>query len=150
MEDATQRFRMGCKYYLSQTTNCLAVGSVTRTDQLIGAVAKYGASAVDLALFGDLYTTELSALAEHLEIPFDLVSDPQIRSSHPEERNADMLGIDQSTFDSLLRKLHAQNKSKETVASELHVCPGVVQKIMSWYTEAVNQRRRPRRPSMAR
>jgi len=67
--NASERFRMTCAYYVANTTNRLVVGTVTRTERLLGSVTKYGENGVDLSLFGDLYRTEVRALARRWTSP---------------------------------------------------------------------------------
>lgn len=149
MHNARERFRMACAYYVSNTTNRLVVGSVDRTDRLLGSVAKFGDSGVDASLLGDLYRTEVRALAEDLDLPGDLADESDRPDLTPGPSDADQLGIAPRTLDSLLRLLVDEGRDELTVADRLDVDPDVVRRVRNWISDTRHKRHQPPKPSMA-
>lgn len=148
MQHASERFRMACKYYVANTSNCLVVGTVPRTDRLLGSVAKYGENGVDLSLFGDLYRTEIEALAESLAVPSEILE----RSAHPMEHtgatDAAELGIDQQELDSILHFAIDRDCSAPDVADQVDIDEATVERTIQWCASTRHKRHAPPKPSM--
>ena len=70
------RLRMITLYYSAQSRNYLVVGTSNKSEINIGYSTKYGDSAVDLQLLGDLLKKEVYELAEYLKIPDFIIEKP--------------------------------------------------------------------------
>jgi len=148
MQNAGERFRMACKYYVANTRNELVVGTVSRTDRLLGSVAKHGENGVDLSLFGDLYRTEIEALAAALAVPSDLLDQSPHPMEHTGATDAAELGIDQRDLDSVLHFAIDRGCSASAVADKVGVSESVVERTVQWCASTRHKRHTPPKPSM--
>jgi NAD+ synthase len=147
MRNASERVRMACKYYVANTRNELVVGTVPRTERLLGSVAKFGDNGVDLSLFGDLYRTEIEALADALAVPSELF-DRAPPMEHPSATDAAELGIDQRELDSVLHFAIDRDWSTPDVADRVGVDEAVVERTLRWCARTRHKRHTPPKPSM--
>jgi len=148
LANAQERFRMACAYYLSNTENGLVVGTVNRTDRLLGTTAKYGDIGADCHLLGDLYRTEVRELARGLEIPDAITDDSPRGGFEAGLRGIDELDVDDRTLDRLLRHRIDEGYSSEATADLLGIDPAVVQRVLRWCRTTRHKRHHPRKPSM--
>lgn len=148
MENASERFRMTCAYYVANTTNRLVVGTVNRTERLLGSVAKYGQNGVDIALFGDLLRTEIEALARDMDLPTDIVDRPQGQIEHVGPTDAEKLGVEQETLDSLLHYSIDEQRSDDAVAELVNADRSTVRRARQWCAATRHKRHQPLKPSM--
>ena len=63
------RLRMVVLYYYANKYGCAVVGTGDKSEILIGYFTKYGDGGVDLLPIGDLYKTQVRAMAKHLGLP---------------------------------------------------------------------------------
>ena len=63
------RLRMVTLYYYANKYGCAVVGTGDKSEILIGYFTKYGDGGVDLLPIGDLYKTQVRAMARHLGLP---------------------------------------------------------------------------------
>lgn len=147
LENAVTRFRTACLYYLANTTNRLVVGSLTRTELLLGTMAKHGETAVDLSLLGDLYRTEVAAFTDYLDVPSDLVTDRQYRSRRSARTDAAELDVALSTLDSILHYAVDLDRDRVTTAERVDVAPELVERVQTWCEQCAHKRRLPPSPS---
>jgi NAD+ synthase len=147
--NASERFRMTCAYYVANTTNRLVVGTVTRTERLLGSVTKYGENGVDLSLFGDLYRTEVRALAREMDLPEVILDGTRRRTGNTEPTDAEKLGVEQTTLDSLLHVSIDEQESDAAVAERVDVDESVVRRARQWCARTRHKRHQPPKPSMA-
>ncbi|MGI5912397.1 MAG: NAD(+) synthase [Syntrophomonadaceae bacterium] len=63
------RLRMINLYYSAQARNYLVLGTTNKSEMTIGYTTKYGDSAVDIQILGDLVKREIYELARYLKIP---------------------------------------------------------------------------------
>ncbi|MGI6469509.1 MAG: NAD(+) synthase [Syntrophomonadaceae bacterium] len=70
------RLRMLALYYAAQARNYLVVGTSNKSELSVGYSTKYGDSAVDLQLLGDLLKREVFALAAYLKVPEVIINKP--------------------------------------------------------------------------
>mgnify|MGYP000288953191 FL=1 len=148
LANAQERFRMACAYYLSNAEDGLVVGTVNRTDRLLGAPAKYGDIAADCHLLGDLYRTEVRELARALDIPESITDDSPRAGFEAGLGGVEDLGIDDQTLDRLLRLRIDEGYSSDTTADRLGVDTAVVQRVLQWCRTTRHKRHHPSKPSM--
>lgn len=70
------RLRMLTLYYLAQARNYLVVGTSNKSEISVGYSTKYGDSAVDLQILGDLLKKDVFALASYLQVPDVIINKP--------------------------------------------------------------------------
>jgi len=63
------RVHMAAVHFVADSLNCLIAGTLDRTDLTLGAFTRYGESEVDLLPLGNVFRTEVIALARDLELP---------------------------------------------------------------------------------
>lgn len=68
-ENAVERLRMACLYFAANRRGLLVCGPTTRSELLLGTPTKHGDGAADHYPLGDLYSTEVRALATHRGLP---------------------------------------------------------------------------------
>lgn len=150
MENAGERFRMACAYYAANTRNGLVVGSVNRTDRLLGSVAKFGENGVDLSLLGDLYRTEVLALARDLEMPEAILEGSRRQAMQTGTSDAAELGVEPATLDSVLHFSIDRGHDVPTVARQADVETELVRRVKKWCSSTRHKRHQPPKPSMGK
>lgn len=68
------RLRMLTLYYSAQARNYLVLGTSNKSEIMVGYATKYGDTAVDLQIIGDLIKKEVYELAEYLQIPAIIIN----------------------------------------------------------------------------
>lgn len=81
--NVTARLRMVCAYYAANRHSRLVLGTANRSELLLGYFTKYGDGAADTYPLGDLYKTEVRALAGRIGIPRRIVSKEPTAGSGP-------------------------------------------------------------------
>jgi NAD+ synthase len=99
------RLRMITLYYLAQTHNCLVLGSGNKTELMVGYFTKYGDGGVDLLPLGDLYKTEVWALARELGVPNAVVERAPSAGLWPGQTDEGEMGITYQALDRVLRAI---------------------------------------------
>lgn len=145
--NALDRLRATCAYYVANAADALVVGTVNRTRRLLGPVTKYGDTAVDCFLFGDLYRTEVDALARYLDVP-ETVCERSPRSYGVDgETRAERLGASPRTVDRVLRLSVDEGRDAAAVGDELDVDRRLVERVATWCAATRHKRHQPRKPS---
>lgn len=67
------RMRMMSLYYMAGLLNYLVVGTSNKCEIAVGYATKWGDNAVDIQLLGDLYKSEIYALARELGVPQSII-----------------------------------------------------------------------------
>lgn len=67
------RIRMVILYNYANLNNALVVGTSNKTELKLGYFTKHGDGACDLEVIGDLYKTEVRALARYLNLPSEII-----------------------------------------------------------------------------
>jgi NAD+ synthase len=68
------RLRMLTLYYSAQARNYLVLGTSNKSEIMVGYATKYGDTAVDLQIIGDLVKKEVYELARYLQIPATIIN----------------------------------------------------------------------------
>jgi len=98
------RQRMIVLYDRSVAFDGLVVGTSNKTEALLGYGTLYGDMACALAPIGDLYKTQLRAVALELGVPPEILAKPPSADLWPGQTDEDELG---ATYDDLDRCLYA-------------------------------------------
>jgi len=96
------RVRMIVLYYQAQTRGRLVMGTGNKSESLTGYFTKHGDGGVDYQPIGDLYKTQVRALAKHLGVPQHIID--KVPSAHlaPGQTDEGDLGIRYEDLDSIL------------------------------------------------
>ena len=98
------RLRMVVLYDRSAAFDALVIGTSNKTEALLGYGTLHGDMAAALAPIGDLYKTQLRAVARQLGVPEEVVSKAPSADLWPGQTDEDELG---SSYDLLDRALYA-------------------------------------------
>lgn len=112
------RLRMAILYYLAQSNNYLVAGTSNKSELLVGYFTKYGDGGVDLEPIGDLYKSEVRALARILGVPEPIINRPPTAGLWPGQTDEGEMGITYDLLDSILQALEegrTPNASEELV-----------------------------------
>lgn len=147
VRNAVERLRMTCAYYVANTSNGVVVGATNRTTRLLGPTTKHGEIAVDCFLLGDLFRTEVDALARRMDLPEAILDRSPRRDVAIGETNAERLGVSPRTLDRALHLFVDEGRDPGAIADELGVNPGVVKRVATWCAETRHKRHTPMKPS---
>jgi NAD+ synthase len=126
------RQRMIVLYDKSVEFDALVAGTSNKTEALLGYTTQYGDAASAFAPIGDLYKSQLRALAEHLGVPAEIVAKPPSADLWPGQTDEDELG---RTYDDLDRTLFALVDRRWTV--ERCVAAGLDRDLVEWVAARV-------------
>ncbi|MFC7138720.1 NAD(+) synthase [Halosimplex aquaticum] len=148
-DNAVERFRTATAYYFANRRDALVVGPVDRTDRLLGAATKYGETGVDCFLFGDLYRTEVRALAEAMDLPVEML-DGAPRSAPHDPAPAATLDVGAETIDRALGLSVDEGRGATETADRLGIDRSVVVRLADWCAATRHKRHQPPKPSTNR
>ncbi|WP_436926621.1 NAD(+) synthase [Halosimplex amylolyticum] len=148
-DNAVARFRTATAYYVANRRNALVVGPVNRTDRLLGSATKYGETGVDCFLFGDLYRTEVHALARAMDLPVEMLEETPRRGHHDPD-DAARLDVGAETVDRALRLHVDEGRDATAVADRLGIDRSVVTRLADWCAATRHKRHQPPKPSTNR
>jgi len=99
------RIRMVILYHYANINNYLVVGTGCRSEALIGFFTKYGDGGIDLSPIGDLYKTQVRALAEYLGVPKKVAYKPSSPQLYPGHKATDEIPLPYEALDPVLVEL---------------------------------------------
>jgi len=106
------RLRMIAWYYLSQASRrTLVLGAGNKSEVMVGYTTKWGDSGVDLLPLGDLYKTQVWALARELGVPPEVVERPPTAGLWPGQTDEGEMGITYAELDRTLAAIEAGDTS---------------------------------------
>jgi len=144
-ESALSRLRTACQYYVANVTNGVVLGTADRTALFTGTVVKHGDTGVDCLPLGDLYRTEVRALAAELDLPEPTSTDVEVDGMRPvPARDRGTLG--DADRDRVLHGLVDRREDPATVAGRLGLPRDAVDRVATWYAETAHKRRAPPTP----
>jgi NAD+ synthase len=119
-------------YDRSAAFDALVVGTGNKTEALLGYGTLHGDMAAALAPIGDLYKTQLRAVASHLGVPPEIVSKAPSADLWPGQTDEGELG---RTYDSLDRALFALVDRRWSV--DRCVRAGLDRELVEWVASRV-------------
>ncbi len=99
------RERMCILYDLSAKYNALVAGTGNRTELMIGYCTQYGDSACAFEPLGNLYKTEVKALAEYLDLPKVIIDKNPTADLWEGQTDEEEMGISYNRLDEILYQL---------------------------------------------
>jgi NAD+ synthase len=112
------RERMSILYDLSMAEQALVLGTSNKTELLLGYGTLFGDMASALNPIGELYKTQLYAVARHLDLPQNVLSKPPSADLWAGQTDEDELGMRYAVVDQVLHLLVDERRSRaEVVAS---------------------------------
>jgi NAD+ synthase len=122
------RVRMNLLYLIANSLNRLVIGTSNKSELLLGYFTKFGDGGSDVAPLGDLYKTQVWALAKHLAIPKQIISKPPTAGLIKDQNDEDELGLNYKTIDKILYGLELEY-TVSRIADELSIKPEIVESI---------------------
>jgi NAD+ synthase len=107
------RIRMTVLFAWAREQHRLVAGTGNKSELLLGYFTKYGDGGVDLLPIGDLYKTEVRALAEHLGLPAAIRERPPSAGMWEGQTDEGELGLPYSEIDQILRGLEELRPEEE-------------------------------------
>jgi NAD+ synthase len=142
---AAERLRASAARFEADSTDRLVLGTADRTDRLLGTGPAHGDGGPDLVPLGDIYRTEVRALARHLGVPEAVVRTP---TDGPDGRPDEGVGdVADGTVDSVLWLLVEEGYDPEAVAAELDVDPAIVGRLAERCDDPGGRRAAPPTPA---
>jgi NAD+ synthase len=112
------RVRMVLLFDRSARESALVLGTSNKTELLLGYGTLHGDLASAINPLGDLYKTQVRALAEHLDVPESIRTKPPSADLWPGQSDEDELGLRYEEVDRLLALLIDARVSRETAVEE--------------------------------
>ncbi|GAA0664173.1 NAD+ synthase [Natronoarchaeum mannanilyticum] len=148
-ENAIARLRMACAYYAANARSRLVVGTANRSERLLGYFTKYGDGAADLYPIGDLYKTEVRALAHHVGVPRRIVRKAPTAGLRVGQTDEKDLGATYPVIDRLLRGMIDRREDVETAADGAGADQATAERIADRYRDTVHKRAVPPTPGLS-
>lgn len=97
------RIRMCYLYTVANAENLLVAGSSNKSEILLGYFTKWGDGAADIFPLGDLFKTQLNALAEELKLPDFIIKRVPTAGLFPGQTDEGELGLPYEKIDAILQ-----------------------------------------------
>ncbi|ELY41898.1 NAD+ synthase [Natronorubrum tibetense] len=143
------RLRMICAYYAANRQRRLVLGTANRSEWLLGYFTKYGDGAADTYPIGDLYKTEVRALAKRIGVPKRIVSKEPTAGFWADQTDADELGAPYDVIDPLLQRLVELNEPIDDAADALGIDRETARSLAWLCAETKHKRTTPPTPGIA-
>jgi NAD+ synthase len=113
------RERMSILFDIAHETGRMVLGTGNRSEICLGYTTLYGDSACSINPNGDLYKTEVRALARHLGIPQQIIDKPPSADLWAGQTDEDEIGVTYEQIDKLLmRMVDDGERSMSTLEAE--------------------------------
>jgi len=142
------RLRMAALYYAANARSLLVLGTANRSELLLGYFTKFGDGAADLFPLGDLYKTEVRALASHIGVPRRIVTREPTADMWRDQTDADDLGARYETIDPILRRVVDRSERVATVVEALDVEAETTERVATMYVNSLHKRAVPPTPGV--
>jgi len=139
--NATARLRMTLLYTLARERGRVVLGTGNKSELLVGYFTKFGDGGVDLLPLGDLYKTQVRALAEELDLPAPIRDRPPTAGFWEGQTDEAELGLPYERLDRILYGLE-QLRTEE----EIHARTGIALTDIRMVADRVARHRHKRRP----
>lgn len=149
VEDLAARVRMVLADAVADANDRLLLGPANRTTRLLGGLAKGGDGGGDALPVGDLYATEVRAVASRLGVRDAIVgTGPSVGLR--DGRSGDVLdGADLETVDRILYRLVDLDEGIDRVIADSGADPGLVRRLARRHADTRRTRRPPPTPASA-
>ena len=141
------RTRMTVLYALARPRDYLVAGGGNKSELLLGYFTKYGDGGADLMPIGDLYKTEVRALAERLGLPESFRRRPPSAGLWEGQTDEGELGITYDELDPILHGLE-QLRSETEIAAATGSTLARVQEVAQRVARHRHKRRLPPVPKV--
>ena len=141
------RIRMTILYALARESHRVVLGTGNKSEILLGYFTKYGDGGVDLLPIGDLYKTQVRALAARLDLPRAIRDRPPTAGLWEGQTDEAELG---APYDRLDRMLYGAElgKTEEEIGQATGEDPSMVHRIVQRVIDQRHKRRLPPIPKL--
>ncbi len=147
--NATARLRMVAAYYAANRGSHVVLGTANRSEVLLGYFTKHGDGAADAYPIGDLYKTEVRAMAKHIGLPRRIVSKEPTAGFWATQTDAGELGARYDDIDPLLYRLVEEGRTVDEAVDELRIDRETADEIASRHAGTAHKRSMPPTPGIA-
>ncbi len=141
------RVRMILLYFVANTENRLVMGTGNKSELLCGYYTRWGDGGVDFLPIGDLYKTQVRAMARNLGVPEAIIAKTPTAGLWPGQTDEGELGIAYEELDRILLGIELQMDS-EAIAEKADVPLGRVRRIEALVTATAFKRKMPLIPKV--
>ncbi|SFS64689.1 NAD+ synthase [Halostagnicola kamekurae] len=134
------RMRMVTLYYAANRQSRIVLGTANRSESLLGYFTKYGDGAADWYPIGDLYKTEVRALADYLDVPDRIIDKEPTAGFYVGQTDADELGAPYAVIDPLLERVVDRGQSLEHAADEMGIDRDTAREVLGMYDSSKHKR----------
>ncbi|MFC6863236.1 NAD+ synthase [Halomicroarcula sp. GCM10025817] len=140
------RCRAVLNYLVANHEDALVLGTGNRSEALVGYYTKYGDGAVDCHPIATLYKQQVRQLARHVGVPADLAAKTASAEMWAGQTDADEMGMDYDTLDSILA-LHVDGGVPQAAtADHIGVPASLVEQVREMYESSAHKRAMPPGP----
>lgn len=134
------RTRMIVLYFVANTEDRVVVGTGNKSEVLTGYFTKFGDGAADFLPIGDLYKTQVRAMARHLGLPKRIVDKIPTAALWPGQTDEGELGLSYEELDRILLGLELQMEP-EVIAEKTNVSLDCVRHVQGLVDAGVHKRK---------
>ncbi|KDE59941.1 NAD+ synthetase [Halostagnicola sp. A56] len=142
------RMRMVTLYYAANRQSQIVLGTANRSESLLGYFTKYGDGAADCYPIGDLYKTEVRALADYLDVPDRIIDKEPTAGFYVGQTDADELGAPYAVIDPLLERVVDRGQSLEDAADEMGIDRKTAREVLGMCDSSEHKRTVPQTPGI--
>lgn len=136
------RIRMLIWYYYANHKRLIAVGSSDKSEAMLGYFTKWGDASADIAPIMDLYKTQVSQLALHLEIPLEIIKKSPTPALWPGQTAESELGLKYEVLDLILYGFE-HFMDCQTIADQLDLTTQTVEGVKKRWLQTEHKRQMP-------
>lgn len=141
------RARMIVLYFLANTQDRLVIGTGNKSELLCGYFSRWGDGGADFLPIGDLYKTQVWAMARHLGIPKRIVDKVPTAGLWPGQTDEGELGIPYDDLDRILLGIELQMEP-DAIAEKAEVRIEEVRRIEALVARSAFKRKMPLIPKV--
>lgn len=141
------RTRMVVGYFVANSEGRLVVGTGNKSEILTGYFTKFGDGGADFLPIGDLYKTQVRAMARHLGVPKKIVDKVPTAGLWPGQTDERELGLSYDELDRILLGLELQMEP-EAIAEKADLPLERVRHVEDLIAASVHKRKPPLIPKV--
>jgi len=115
------RIRMGLLYGFASTTKSLVLGTGNKSEIMIGYFTKYGDAGCDLLPIGDLYKTQVRALAKYIGLPPAVINQAPTAGLWAGQTDEKEIGIIYERLDKILAAIENKKSLQQFDIAEVEL-----------------------------
>ncbi len=147
MGNAMARLRMVVLFHHAKLMNRVVMGTSNKSELLIGYFTKFGDGGADFCPLGDLYKTEVRALARRLQVPAAICDKVPTAGLWEGQTDEGEIGMSYEELDQVLIGIEL-NLSNEDIAHRTKVPLEKVERVWAMHRASVHKRKMPLIPKL--